>query len=200
MKHRVFISFHHANDQWYKDELVRFGEVNNIFIDGSVDIGEIPDNWDAQMIREYIRDEHLADTTVTILLVGTETKNRKHVDWEIYSSMYDGKINKKSGLLVIHLPSTHCTNHTLCSPEEKAAVLPNEKNWINIDVRTEYESRYPYLPDRIIDNLLEKDVKISIVNWNDLNVSRLKLLIDKAFEYRKLNNYDLSRRMKMRNS
>lgn len=24
--HKVFISFHHANDQWYKDELVRWGK------------------------------------------------------------------------------------------------------------------------------------------------------------------------------
>lgn len=200
MKHKVFISYHHQNDQWYKNELVRLGEANDIFIDCSVELGEIPDDWDAQKIREYIRDQHLGETTVTILLVGTETKNRKHVDWEIYSSMYDGKINKKSGILVVHLPSTNCKNHTLCSPEEKAAVLPNEKNWISIDERTKYESRYPYLPDRIIDNLLEKDVNISIVNWDDLDISILKLLIDKAFEYRKLNNYDLSRQMKMRNS
>lgn len=64
--HKVFVSFHHANDQRYKDELVRWGTENNVFIDGSVDMGEIPDNWDAQHIREYIRDNHLKDTTVTI--------------------------------------------------------------------------------------------------------------------------------------
>lgn len=200
MKHKVFISYHHANDQWYKNELVRWGEANDIFIDASVEMGEIPDEWDTQKIREYIRDEHLADTTVTILLVGTETKNRKHIDWELYSSMYDGKINKKSGLLVINLPSIHCLYHTLCSPEEKAAILPNEKNWITINERNKFESRYPYLPDRIIDNLLAKDVNISVINWSDISVSNLKLLIDKAFESRKSNRYDLSRPMKMRNS
>lgn len=37
-------------------------------------MGEIPEDWDDQKIREYIRDEHLKDTTVTVLLVGTETK------------------------------------------------------------------------------------------------------------------------------
>ena len=98
--HKVFVSFHHANDQWYKDELVKWGTENNVLIDGSVDMGEIPDNWDAQHIREYIRDNHLKDTTVTILLVGTETKNRKHIDWELFSSMYDGMVNKKSIQLV----------------------------------------------------------------------------------------------------
>lgn len=31
--HRVFISYHHDNDQWYKEELVRFGKENKIFED-----------------------------------------------------------------------------------------------------------------------------------------------------------------------
>lgn len=103
--HKVFVSFHHANDQKYKEGLVSWAEKNKVFIDGSVDMGEIPEDWDDQKIREYIRDEHLKDTTVTILLVGTETKNRKHIDWELYSSMYDGTVNKKSGIIVILLPS-----------------------------------------------------------------------------------------------
>lgn len=200
MKHKVFISYHHANDQLYKEALQRFNEEYEIFIDGSVEMGEIPEDWDAQKIREYIRDEHLKDTTVTILLVGTETKNRKHVDWELYSSMYNGKRNKRSGILVINLPSTNCSNHTLCSQEEKKAILPNVKNWISIDNRTEYENRYPYMPARIIDNLLKQGVNISIVNWDDITVGNLKLLIEKAFESRTTNEYDLSTPMRMKNS
>ena len=81
MSHKVFISYHHANDQWYKEELVRIGENNNIFVDRSVDTGDIPDNLSDEQIREKIRDEYLRDSTVTILLVGEETKYRKHVDW-----------------------------------------------------------------------------------------------------------------------
>ena len=37
--HRVFISYHHGNDQQYKDELVDFAKKNRIFIDASVDTG-----------------------------------------------------------------------------------------------------------------------------------------------------------------
>ena len=198
--HKVFVSFHHANDQWYKDELVKWGTENNVFIDGSVDMGEIPDNWDAQHIREYIRDNHLKDTTVTILLVGTETKNRKHIDWELFSSMYDGKVNKKSGILVINLPSVCCQYHTLCTKEEKEAILPNQKTWISINDRSEFERRYPYMPARIIDNLLKKGVSISVINWSDLSVDKLKLLIDKAYDARSNNDYDMSREMRMRNA
>lgn len=198
--HKVFVSFHHANDQWYKDELVRWGTENNVFIDGSVDMGEIPDNWDAQHIQEYIRDNHLKDTTVTILLVGTETKNRKHIDWELFSSMYDGKVNKKSGILVINLPSVCCEYHTLCTKEEKEAILPNQKTWISINDRSEFDRRYPYMPARIIDNLLKKGVSISVINWGDLSVDKLKLLIDKAYDARSNNDYDMSREMRMRNA
>ena len=198
--HKVFVSFHHANDQWYKDELVKWGTGNKVFIDGSVDMGEIPDNWDAQHIREYIRDNHLKDTTVTILLVGTETKNRKHIDWELFSSMYDGMVNKKSGILVINLPSVCCQYHTLCTKEEKEAILPNQKTWISINDRSEFDRRYPYMPARIIDNLLKKGVRISVINWNDLSVDKLKLLIDKAYAARSNNDYDMSREMRMRNA
>ena len=197
--HKVFISFHHDNDQYYKDKLVKYGTENNIFIDGSVELGEIPDSWGPQQIREYIRDEHLKDTTVTILLVGTETKNRKHVDWELYSSMYNGAKNKKSGILVINLPSVYCQYHTLCSAEEKEMILPNEKNWITITNRAEYESRYPFMPARIIDNLLKDHVNISVVNWDDLTLDNLKLLLDKAYSYRISNDYDMSRPMKSKN-
>ncbi len=97
--HRVFISYHHANDQQYKEQLIELNNQYSLFIDCSVDTDDISDNLDDFTIREIIRDNYLRDSTVTILLVGTETKSRKHVDWEIYSSMYDGKVNKKSGII-----------------------------------------------------------------------------------------------------
>lgn len=106
-KHKVFISYHHDNDQWAKEKLLELNREYDIFIDGSVDTGDISDGLSDEEIRKKIRDKYLRDTTVTILLVGTETKNRKHIDWELYSSMYDGKKNKKSGILIIQLPSTN---------------------------------------------------------------------------------------------
>lgn len=197
--HKVFISYHHENDQKYKKELSLWGEKNKIFIDNSVELGEIPEDWDSQRVREYIRDEHLKDSTVTILLVGTETQNRKHIDWELFSSMYDGKKNRKSGILIINLPSVNCKCHTLCSAEEKKAILPDVKDWITITERSEYERRYPYMPARIIDNLLKTDVKISVVNWEDITVDNLTLLLQRAYNSRNTNNYDMSRPMMARN-
>lgn len=199
-KHKVFISFHHENDQVYKDALVKLGEENDIFIDGSVEMGEIPENWTDQKIREYIRDSHLADTTVTILLVGTETKNRKHIDWEIYSSMYDGKINKKSGLIVILLPTVKSGYYTCSYANEKAQIYPEQKSWTSITTKSEFERRYPYMPERIIDNLLAQNVRISVINWDKLTVANLKMMIDNAYNSRATNQYDLSEKMKRKNS
>lgn len=200
MKHRVFISYHHSNDQWYKDELIRFGKENDIFLDWSVDTGDISDNLSDQEIREIIRDEYLQTCRVTILLVGTETKKRKHIDWELYSSMYNGKVNKKSGIVVILLPSAKSEYCTAANTNEKSQIYPNVTNWINIDERAEYERRYPYMPERIIDNLLNNDAKISVVNWKDINVDNLRLLIENAYNNADSNDYDLSRPMRRKNS
>ena len=101
--HKVFISYDHSNDQRHKEALVKFGESNSIFVDRSVDTGDVPDEWTDEQIRRAIRDRYLRDSTVTVVLVGTETRRRKHVDWEIHSSMYDGSVNKRSGIVVINL-------------------------------------------------------------------------------------------------
>ncbi len=130
--HKVFISYHHENDQIYKDRLVRMGKQYEIFIDRSVNTGDISDRLSPEAIREKIRDEYLRDSTVTIVLVGTETKGRKHVDWEIYSSMIDGKVNKKSGILVVNLPLTDCTYYTATHDGEKETVYSEFNGWETI--------------------------------------------------------------------
>ncbi len=197
--HRVFVSYYHHDDQRYKDALVTWAKDNQVFEDGSVDTGDIPDDWDDETIRETIRDEYLRETSVTVLLVGPNTKHRKHVDWEIYSSMYDGKKNKKSGIVVVLLPETHCTDCHIPYDNEKAQIYPEIPSWFSIDSRTEYEKRYPDLPERIIDNLMEPDVKISIVSWDKLTPSNMRLLLDNAYENRTSQHYNLSRRMRRRN-
>lgn len=200
-KHRVFISYHHANDQAYKDSLAKFSEENDIFIDASVDIDEIDDDLDDEAIREKIRDEYLRDSSVTILLVGTGTKGRKHVDWELYSSMYNGKINKQSGILVITLPTTKCINYFAAHGQvEKSTIYPENKLWTGIDERAEFERRYPEMPDRIIDNLLSGGAKISVTNWEKLTPDKLRFLIDVTYSDRTNAEYDLSRPMRRANS
>ena len=169
--HKAFITYHHDNDQYYKESLLQMNEQYRIFVDKSVDTGDISDDLDDQTIRRIIRDDYLRDSTVTILLVGTETRYRKHVDWELFSSMIDGSVNKKSGILVVNLPST---GSELCTtghgPREQVRVYPEIPRWITVDTRAEYERRYPYMPERITDNLLTHKAFISVVPWEKLRI------------------------------
>lgn len=200
---KVFISYHHANDQYYKGRLLEINDQYGIFVDQSVDTGDISDDLSDEAIRQKIRDEYLRDSTVTILLVGMETRRRKHVDWEIYSSMFDGTVNKKSGILVVNLPQTNCTYFTAAhGDDEKRVVYPENTSWMSIDNRAKYEERYPYVPDRIIDNLLKPEAKISIAQWEKIenNPQILSFLIEATFADRANCSYDLSRPMRRANS
>ena len=200
--HKVFITYHHENDQRYKERLLDLNYEHNIFIDRSVDTGDIPDNLNDESIRRIIRDKYLRDSTVTILLVGSETKHRKHVDWELYSSMMDGSVNKKSGIVVIALPSINTTCYNAPhGDEEKQHVYPEISGWESVTTRSEYERCYPDMPARIIDNLLAHNALISVVPWHKAyEPDKLKLLIDFAFRDRGKCKYDLRRPMRRRNT
>lgn len=105
-RHKVFVSYHHANEQYYRETFeTLFSGIYDIMVSKSVQIGEINPNLQTDTIRQKIRDEYLRDSTVTVVLVGSETWKRKHVDWEIASSIRSTQYNLRSGLLGILLPS-----------------------------------------------------------------------------------------------
>lgn len=104
--HKVFVSYHHESDQYYRGVFeTLFSEYQGIFISRSVQIGDIDSQLKTDTIRQKIRDEYLRDSTVTVVLVGTDTWKRKHVDWEISSSIRQTQYSPRSGLLGILLPS-----------------------------------------------------------------------------------------------
>lgn len=105
-RHKVFVSYHHDNDQYYREEFERiFNNIYDIIVSKSVQIGDIDPNLSAERVRQIIRDQYLRDSTVTIVLIGTETWKRKHIDWEIAASIRNTQYNPRSGLLGIFLPS-----------------------------------------------------------------------------------------------
>lgn len=106
LRHKVFVSYHHANDQHYRNQFENlFTNIYDIMVSKSVQIGDIDPYTPTERIRQIIRDNYLHDSTVTVVLIGTETWKRKHVDWEIGSSILDTKHNHRSGLLGILLPT-----------------------------------------------------------------------------------------------
>ncbi len=105
-RHKVFVSYHHANDQYYKDLFEKmFANHYEIMVSKSVQIGDIDPNLKTDTIRQKIRDEYLRDSTVTVVLIGSETWKRKHIDWEIGSSIRHTEYNQRSGLLGILFPT-----------------------------------------------------------------------------------------------
>ncbi len=156
MRHKVFVSYHHVNDQYYKnlfDNL--FSNTYDIMVSKSVQTGDIDSNLPSERIRQRIRDEYLRDSTVTVALIGSETWKRKHVDWEIGSSIRQTEYNSRSGLLGIILPT-----------------YPRKD-------LTKYD---PYtIPPRLYDNIKCNFAKI--YNWND-NPLIVQKWIHDAFERR----------------
>ena len=115
--------------------------------------------------------------------------------------MYDGAVNKKSGIIAINLPTTS-EYFTASHDSEKESVYPDVTLWTSVDTKAEYERRYPYMPDRLIDNLLKPEAKISVAPWDriEYDVRRLRFLVDAAFEDRGRCEYDLSQPMRRANS
>ena len=112
-RHRVFISYYHE-DQAYKDWFVRM--MGDDIVDESVEDGVHidDDNLTTETIRQYIRDGFIRDATVTIALIGPCTWQRKHVDWEIGSSLRATRLN--STVWFIGYPATQppkCWRSTL---------------------------------------------------------------------------------------
>ena len=104
-KHKTFLSFHHEDEDYRKEFEEIFSDQKDDYVSMSVDDGDIDDSLPAETIRQKIRDEYIRDATITIVLIGKDTWKRKHVDWEIGSSIRQTTKNPRNGLLGIILPS-----------------------------------------------------------------------------------------------
>lgn len=111
MAHKVFVSYHHANDQQRANYLRDKYGSNNTLIDRS--LKDAYDTESDDVLYGLIRRNHLKDSTVTIVLIGSETANRKWVDWEIYSSLRPYGDRSRNGLLAIYLPDAGRTPERL---------------------------------------------------------------------------------------
>ena len=101
VKRKVFISYHHSNDQYYADYIQRLATCYKIFTDRSLE--RIINSTNTDYVQWAIKENNLKGTSVTIVLCGAETYKRKYVDWEIYHTL-----DLSHGLLGILLPT--CTS------------------------------------------------------------------------------------------
>ena len=159
-RHKVFISSYHKDDREYEQRLIQ--ALGDGFVNKSVREGDIQEEGlHIDEIRRRIRNEHIADATVTIVLIGKCTWQRKHVDWEISASLIHRRHNPRNGLIGILLP-TH--------PDYK-------KNLNQLDKRR--------IPPRLADNIGGSDPFAVIYKWPKNRVARSILpKIHTAFQRR----------------
>ena len=102
-KRKSFISYYHKDDKEYKKKF--YNLTSDLIVNKSVDDGDIKSDNSANYVKQLINDGYLSDTTVLIVLLGPNTKCRKHIDWEIYGAL-DLKVGGNyAGLLGLKLPS-----------------------------------------------------------------------------------------------
>ena len=85
--HKTFISYHHANEQDLKDEIIQSG-AGDYFIDKSVNDGDIDIHLSEDTIMRKIREDYIGDSTVVVVLIGEETSDRPYVNSEIQAAMW----------------------------------------------------------------------------------------------------------------
>jgi antiphage defense system Thoeris ThsB-like protein len=108
IRRKVFISYHHA-DQDEVDRFIRtFDHNRDVFIArglGREMSQDIIDSLDTAYVMSRIRELFLADSSVTLVLVGRCTWARRYVDWELQASLRSGQTVTPNGVLGIVLPS-----------------------------------------------------------------------------------------------
>ncbi len=99
MARRVFFSFHYQNDLWRANQIR-----NSHIVEGTAAAGfQDASLWEEARRRgdkaiKALIDESLKGTTVTVVLIGSETSNRRYVEYEIEKSVEVG-----NGLLGIYI-------------------------------------------------------------------------------------------------
>lgn len=110
-RRKVFVSYHHRNDQGYSDFFsTLFAEHHEMIHDNSLR-GKI-DSTDSEYVIRQIRERYITDTSCTIVLCGAETYQRRWVDWEILATL-----NKDHALIGIQLPTAPLT-------QERKVLIP----------------------------------------------------------------------------
>ena len=162
-KHKVFISYYHKDDQKYKDYIDAYLSRN--IINKSVVEGEYDSENSDEYIKRLIREDKISDSSVVVVLVGLHTKERKHVDWEIYAALRRS-INGSAGLIGILLPE-------ICNFPNAKFYLPNR---LADNVRSGYADLYEWgFAKNNFDFIIEESFNNRNYRQNKLDNSRIQM-------------------------
>lgn len=102
MARRVFFSFHYQRDIWRVNQIRNIDQIVGTAAAGFQDasLWEEAKKKGDKAIKDMI-DKGLENTSVTVVLIGQETANRKYVNYEIQRSIERG--NGIVGIQIHHL-------------------------------------------------------------------------------------------------
>jgi hypothetical protein len=102
-KRRLFVSYHHDGDQAYYDSFSqKFCNDWGVVTDNSLE--RFIDSDDSEYVMRRIRENYISGTSCTVVLCGSDTPERKYVDWEIKATLDD-----QHGLVGVALPTARRT-------------------------------------------------------------------------------------------
>ncbi len=115
-RHKCFLSYHSVDADAVADFVTSFGGVFIPKVIGLSESDPLIGSNDTDYIMDRIREKYLTDSTVTIVLLGKCTWSRRFVDWEVYSSLRRGKVNRLNGLMAVNLPSIGVSDSSKLPP------------------------------------------------------------------------------------
>lgn len=115
-RHKCFLSYHREDADEVADFVTAFGEALIPKVIGVTEDDPLIASTNTDYIMDTIREKYLTDSTVTIVLLGACTWSRRFVDWEVYSSLRRGKVNRLNGLMAVNLPSISTSDASKLPP------------------------------------------------------------------------------------
>ena len=113
VRRKLFVSYHHGGDQSYYDAFsTTFHDAYDVIYDNSLERRIDSDNVDYVMRR--IREDFIAGSSCTVVLVGHATWGRKYVDWELMATL-----EKEHGLIGVQLPTAPISATNLVTVPER---------------------------------------------------------------------------------
>jgi len=100
---KVFVSYSHRLDQDAANQFRQFfSDGRDVFIDKSIrnDVG----GFQKETIKKHLI-KLIKESSVTVVLLGSETGGRWWIDWEIFNSLRKSSGNERNGLLGIRIPN-----------------------------------------------------------------------------------------------
>lgn len=189
MGHKCFISYK-KEDQKYRNRLDRLLNASDVINKG---LDREIKSYDADYIMRIIRQDYLADSTVTIFLIGEHSsenegkddKGRHHnyfIQRELQASLYNGDGNTRNGILGVVLPSMY---DSIYGESKTCRICGKKHKTIHIDDSTvirEFSANYHIGPDSSCTNA-ESDRYCVLVKWSSF-IQDPEKYIDIAYKKR----------------